>query len=68
MKTVNKADIILAKGHGNFETCDDRPENFYFLLKIKCEMVANQIGGNLGELVFKHSHKRRKSTRHTRAR
>lgn len=59
MNTVNNADIILAKGHGNFETCDDRPENFYFLLKIKCEMVANQIGGNLGDLIFKHSRRRR---------
>ena len=66
MNTVKNADIILAKGHGNFETCDDRRENFYFLLKIKCEMVARQIGGNLGDLVFKHSHKKKKQVRHAR--
>lgn len=50
----NDADIILAKGHGNFETCNTRPENIYFLLKAKCEAVANELGVNVDELVFKH--------------
>ncbi len=49
------ADIILAKGHGNFETCNERPENIYFLLKAKCEIVAAELAVTLGELVFKHS-------------
>jgi len=48
------ADIILAKGHGNFETCNSRPENIYFLLKAKCEAVARELGVNVDELVFKH--------------
>jgi uncharacterized protein with ATP-grasp and redox domains len=48
------ADLILAKGHGNFETCNDRPENAYFLLKAKCTMVADELGVNLGDIVFKH--------------
>ena len=49
------ADLILGKGHGNFETCNDRPENIYFLLKAKCPMVAAELGVELGDLVFKHS-------------
>lgn len=57
MAAVRAADVILAKGHGNFETCDERPENFYFLLKTKCEMVANILNVKLGTLVFKKSHK-----------
>lgn len=48
------ADCILAKGHGNFETCNDRPENCYFLLKAKCTMVADELGVTLGDIVFKH--------------
>lgn len=48
------ADIILAKGHGNFETCNDRPGNVYFLLKAKCDMVAAELGVALGDIVFKH--------------
>jgi damage-control phosphatase, subfamily I len=46
------ADVILAKGHGNFETCNDRPENLYFLLKAKCRLVAAELGVPLGNLVF----------------
>ncbi len=47
------ADIIISKGHGNFETCNERPENIYFLLKAKCELVANMLGIKLGDIVFK---------------
>jgi damage-control phosphatase, subfamily I len=48
------ADAIVAKGHGNFETCNDTPGNFYFLLKIKCKMVAEELGIEAGRIVFKH--------------
>lgn len=54
MNIFKTADLILGKGHGNFETCNERPENLYFLLKAKCEMVANELEVNLGDLVFKH--------------
>ena len=50
----NAADIVLAKGHGNFETCDDRPGNLYFLLKAKCDTVAAELGVTPGDIVFKH--------------
>jgi damage-control phosphatase, subfamily I len=50
---VSKADIILAKGHGNYETCEDQPGNYYFLLKSKCDIVANALGVKFGDLVFK---------------
>lgn len=55
---VKSADVIIAKGHGNFETCDDHKGNFYFLLKAKCEMVARELGVGLGALIFKHSRNR----------
>lgn len=48
------ADIILAKGHGNFETCVGRPGNYYFLLKAKCDVVARELGVKTGDTVFKH--------------
>lgn len=53
-EAVKKAELIIAKGHGNFETCNDRPENFFFLLKAKCDMVATELGVALGDIVFKH--------------
>jgi len=51
-KSFMSADVIVAKGHGNFETCDDRPENLYFLLKAKCDVVAAALGVKTGDLVF----------------
>lgn len=51
---VRNADIILAKGHGNFETCIGKPGNYYFLLKAKCDIVAAELGVKMGDTVFKH--------------
>jgi uncharacterized protein with ATP-grasp and redox domains len=52
---VEAADVLIGKGHGNFETCNERPEPFYFLLKAKCMMVAAKLGVGLGDIVFKQS-------------
>ena len=54
-EAFDRADIILGKGHGNFETCNTRPENLYFLLKAKCPMVAAALGVTMGNIVFKRS-------------
>jgi len=51
---LNRADVVLAKGHGNFETCIDFPHNIYFLLKAKCDVVSRAIGVRTGDIVFKH--------------
>jgi uncharacterized protein with ATP-grasp and redox domains len=49
-----QAEAILAKGHGNFETCCDRPGNLYFLLTAKCDRVAAELGVRRGDTVFQH--------------
>ncbi len=54
MSAIKSADCIIAKGQGNFETCDDRKENFYFLLKAKCPVVARELNVNIYSLVFFH--------------
>jgi len=51
---VRAADLILAKGHGNFETCIGKRGNYYFLLKAKCDIVASELGVKTGDTVFKH--------------
>ncbi len=48
------ADVIISKGHGNFETCLGRNENIYFLLKTKCRLVADELGVPLGSIVLSH--------------
>jgi uncharacterized protein with ATP-grasp and redox domains len=42
------ADVIVAKGQGNFETLSSAEANVFFLLKIKCPVVAAQTGLELG--------------------
>lgn len=65
LRSYKSADFIIGKGHGNFETCNDSPGNFYFLLKCKCEMVAAELGTKLGDMVFLH--KRINSARNPRS-
>ncbi|MFC1556905.1 DUF89 domain-containing protein [candidate division KSB1 bacterium] len=54
-KTFDDSDVIVAKGHGNFETCSDQPGNFCFLLKSKCDVVARELGIRKGDIAFKRS-------------
>ncbi len=42
------ADLIIAKGQGNFETLSDRPENIWFLFKAKCAVIAAHVGLAVG--------------------
>jgi len=47
-----RADLILAKGMGNYECMESwADDRVMFLLKIKCEVVARKIGKNLGDLI-----------------
>ena len=53
---LESADIIVAKGHGYFETCSDlKDDRFYFLLTAKCAVVARELGVQIGETAFKWS-------------
>lgn len=51
-RAFESADVVVAKGHGNFETCDDYPGNFFFLLKAKCPVVAASLCVQTGDIVF----------------
>ncbi len=53
------ADLVLAKGQGNFETLDETPGEIFFLLKAKCPEVAAELGVSEGALVFLRSRSRR---------
>ncbi|MBN2301428.1 MAG: DUF89 family protein [Lentisphaerae bacterium] len=49
----NNADLIISKGQGNYETLSDMPGNIFFLLTVKCPMIAADIGAPIGSLVVK---------------
>lgn len=51
----NTADLVISKGQGNFEALDDRyPEkgDMYFLLKAKCNFIANYLQVPLGSFIL----------------
>ncbi len=52
LERMARADIILGKGQGNYETVDDFNGNVFLLLKAKCEIVAQHMGVRLGETAF----------------
>ncbi len=39
----NSADVIIAKGQGNFESLSQENKNIYYCLITKCDLVANQL-------------------------
>jgi len=49
-----KADLIIAKGQGNYETLSDADKNIFFMLKAKCPVIAQHIGCATGtSLLFR---------------
>ncbi len=54
LKAFRAADVIIAKGHGNYETLSDVPARpLVFILKTKCPVVARSLGVPLGSSVLK---------------
>jgi hypothetical protein len=47
-RQFDRADLIVAKGMGNFETLSDVPANIYFLLKVKCPVIASRASAPVG--------------------
>ena len=50
-----EADLILAKGQGNFETLSDESRNIFFLFKAKCPVIAEHARVPLGSHVLTRS-------------
>ncbi len=46
------ADMVISKGQGNFETLDDAPRDIYFLLRAKCDVVAQILGVHVGDTLL----------------
>ena len=51
------ADLILAKGQGNYETLSDTPRPVFFLFTVKCPLVAARVGEPVGSLVARPAHR-----------
>lgn len=53
--TFDRADLIIAKGQGNYETLSDVDAPIAFLLKAKCPVIADDLGVAVGSLVLQRA-------------
>ena len=53
-RVFDRADLVIAKGHGNYETLNEvEGKKFYFLLMVKCKIIARDLGCSVGDSVVK---------------
>lgn len=52
-KIYNNAEMIISKGQGNYEALSDEPNPIFFLLKVKCPVIAKDIGVKDGDIILK---------------
>lgn len=50
----HQADVIIAKGQANYESLSEEVKNIYFLLMVKCHVIADDIGADEKSLVCFH--------------
>ncbi|MBL1243621.1 MAG: DUF89 family protein [Sulfurimonas sp.] len=53
-KLFDSVDVVISKGMGNYECLSEsKCENIFFLLKVKCDVVANSLGKTIGDIICK---------------
>lgn len=53
-KLFDQSDLIISKGMGNYESLTpSHKNNICFLLKVKCDVVANSLNKNVGDIICK---------------
>lgn len=52
LKIFYESDLIISKGQGNFETLDRTAKKVFFILKAKCDSVAEEFGVRKDDLLF----------------
>jgi len=52
LKIYNQAELIISKGQGNFEALNDQARPIFFLFKVKCPVLAQEIDCKLGSIVL----------------
>lgn len=59
-----EADLIIAKGQGNFETVGEHDKHAFFILMAKCKAIARHTKSELGSLLLvEHKPRRRRRRR-----
>jgi uncharacterized protein with ATP-grasp and redox domains len=48
----NRADLVIAKGQGNYETINDTEKDTFFILRAKCPVIARHLSCDINSPVF----------------
>jgi uncharacterized protein with ATP-grasp and redox domains len=51
----DSADVVIAKGQGNYESLCEESKTMYFLMTVKCAVIARMTGLKQGSLVCMRS-------------
>jgi uncharacterized protein with ATP-grasp and redox domains len=52
---LRRADLIISKGQGNYETLSGEELPIFYLLKTKCPVIARDLGVKQGDTVIKYA-------------
>jgi len=50
---IQKIDLVISKGQGNYESLSEVDANIYFLLIAKCPVIARDLGVEKGNIICK---------------
>lgn len=50
-EVFDNADLVISKGQGNYETLNGTDKNIFFLLKVKCPVIARDLGCSLNSFL-----------------
>ena len=50
-------DMVISKGQGNFESLSEEKRKIFFLLMVKCDVVAKDLGTGKGDIILLYSKK-----------
>lgn len=53
LELFRRADLIISKGQGNFESLSEAAGPIYFLLIAKCAVVARELGCEIRDIILK---------------
>jgi len=53
LEIFESSDMVLSKGQGNYEGLSDVDRDVFFMLVVKCPLVAQDIGCEVGKIILK---------------
>lgn len=49
-----KADLVISKGQGNYESLSEVSRDIFFILKAKCPVIARHLNVKVDDIIFKY--------------